>query len=1031
VLHQVFISYSTKDTATAESILRGLESQNIRCWIAPRDIPPGTAWAAAIDNAICASRLMILIFSSHSNSSPQVVREVCSAVEHSINLLPLRIENILPSGAMKYFLSTVQWFDALTPPIEDHISRLTGDTTRLLLQEINIEQPRISQVILPVWTTTDISLIGREQEMEQLDAAWAKAHAGTAQVALITGEAGMGKTRLVQDYVTMQVGVGARWLASRNTPSDLALPYSSLEQALLPIIEQGVIPAIPPEDLAEISQYLPELARLRPGLPAPRKLEPEQSRAWQQRAWATFLAGLARQSPIIFYLDDLQWTDPTSLECIQHLLLHHPHVAILVIASLRADLVKPEKHIREFRTEMYRRGILTEITLGPLNESETDDLLRTMSGMEHLRRFSRRLYEHTEGNPFFLLETIQALFAKGILFQNQQGEWATAYDDFTQDYSELPLPGTVTDLMEPHLEGLNNQARTFLDTASVIGRKFDPFMVQQISGQDRSQLRVVIDELITGGLIRAERRTCEFAHGLLREIIYQDLNFLDRLELHQKVAGALEESITITPSPTEIQQLAHHFLMAELWESAFKYQLQAGLSAWSVFEAHAARRYLETAKEIAKTKLDNKISEEQHLACLRGLGDVYGNLGPYDQALANYREVLERVQGDSTQTADMCCRMAVIFERQSQYDKATKWLQRGLEVMGEDGNRATLSRLYMQLGLIGWKQGRLEDAFTWATKALTFESSQAHNLLAVLHRARGELEVALSHCDKSIELSSATSDLINLSKGYTNRGVILVDMDKWNEAVHAYERALELLIDTGDVYVYAMTLGNLADLQMQLGDLDAAYRYAKTALDESLALDSDFDIALAHLNIGEILLEQGEFHRARIEHLQVGLAQLLKHDIKDLHSQAERDIARSFMQEGLLDEALEAAKRALVAANEPMSWTDIGATQRIFGQITIKQGKFAEGEEFLMQSLETLKEHGPRFEIGRTYLALGIALADDITRSDDAREALKHAGGIFLEMGAKQELRKTNIVASQLTSGSTSLSKGRSEGDVE
>jgi predicted ATPase len=1004
---------------------------NITCWIAPRDIPPGNAWAAAIDNAISASKLMIVVFSSHSNSSPQVVREVCSAVEHNISLIPLRIENILPSGAMKYFLSTVQWFDALTPPIQDHISRLAGNITRLLLQEANIEQPRMSQVILPVWTTADISLIGRDKEMKQLDAAWAKAHAGTAQVALITGEAGIGKTRLVQDYITLQVGAGTRWLASRNTASDLALPYSSLEQALLPIIEQGVIPAIPPEDLAEISQSLPELARLRPGLPAPRKLEPEQSRAWQQRAWATFLAGLTRQSPIILYLDDLQWTDPVSLECIQHLLLHHPHEAIFVVASLRDELVKPEKHLREFRTEMYRRGILTEITLRPLSEGEIDELLHTMSGMEHLPRFSRRLYEHTEGNPFFLLETIQALFAKGILFQNQQGQWSTEYDDFTQDYSELPLPSTVSDLMESRLEGVSSQARTFLDAASVIGRTFDPFMVQQNSGLDRSQLRTVIDELGARGLIRAERRTCEFAYGLLRETIYQELNFLDHLELHQKVAEALEESVANTPSPTEIEQLAHHFLMAELWESAFKYQLQAGLSAWSVFEAHTARRYLETAKEIAETKLHGKISEEQHQAYLRGLGDVYSNLGPYDKALTNYQEVLERVQGDSTQTADICCRMAVVFERQSQYDKAIEWLQRGLEIMRDDGNQAILSRLYMQLGLIGWKQGRLEDAFTWATKALVKDSSQAHNLLAILHRARGELEVALSHCDKSIELSSAASDLINLSKGYTNRGVILVDMDKWNEAVHAYQRALELLIDTGDVYVYAMTLGNLADLLIHLGDLDAAYRYAKTALDESLALESDLDIALAHLNMGEILLEQGEFRRARIEHLEVGLAQLLKHDIEDLHSQAERDIAQTFLQEGLLDEALEAAKRALLAANEPMSWIDLGAAQRILGQITIKQGKFAEGEEFLKQSLESLREHGPRYELGRTYLALGSALTDDITRSDDAREALKQAEGIFLELGAKQELRKTNIVVSQLISGSTSLSKGRSGGDVE
>ena len=290
------------------------------------------------------------------------------------------------------------------------------------------------------------------------------------------------------------------------------------------------------------------------------------------------------------------------------------------------------------------------------------------------------------------------------------------------------------------------------------------------------------------------------------------------------------------------------------------------------------------------------------------------------------------VEGDPTQTSDLCWRIAIVYERQPQYDKAIQWLDRGLAAMGVDGDPAILSRLYMQHGLISCKQGRLEDAFDWATKALIVESAQAHNLLAVLHRAKGEPDVALSHCDQCIELSDAAGDLINLSKGYTNRGVMLVDMDRWADAVKDYEHALELLINTGDAYVHAMTLGNLADVLRHLGDLDAAYEYAETALEESQVLESDSDIALAHLNLGETLLEQGEPCQARLEHLEVGRGLLLKHEIKDLLPQAERDIAQSFLQEGLLDKAEEAAKRALDAASEPLSYTDLGSAQRIMGQ---------------------------------------------------------------------------------------------------
>jgi len=1030
VTRPVFISYSTKDTAIAEAVCEGLEGNSIWCWMAPRDVTPGTSWAAAIDKAIRASKLMVLVLSSHSNSSPQVVREVCSVVGQGGTVIPFRIEDIPPSGAMNYFLSTVHWFDALTPPLEDHISRLVENANRLLLQKAEIEHPRISKVVLPIWTTTDVSLIGRESEIKQLQEVWVKAHAGLAQAVLVVGEAGTGKTRLVQDFVTLQAGAGARWLASRMTAGDLSLPYSALEQALRPVVEQGMIPDLPPEDLAEVAHFLPELTRLRPGLPAPRELEPEQARVWRRRAWATFLVAMARQAPIILYLDDLQWTDPASLDCIRYLLMQHHYESLFVIASLRTEREKPEKHIREFRKDLYRSGLLTEISLGPLSEEETHELLRIMSGMDNLPRLSRRLYEHTEGNPFFLLEMIQALFAKGTLFKGERGGWATVYDDFTQDYSELPLPDGVSDLMEPRLEGLDSRARAFLDGAAVVGREFDPFMVQQISGLDRGQFRETVDELVTRGLVRAERHTCEFAYGLLRETVYRDLNFLECLELHEKVGNALERTVGEAPSPSEIQQLAHHFYIAELWEPALKYQLQAGLRAWSNSEAHAARRYLETANEIIETKLRNDVSEEQKLACLKGLGGVYGNLGPHEQALTYYQNALQMVEKDPTQTADLCWRIAVVYERQPQHDKALQWLDRGLAAIGDDGDPAILSRLYLQHGLISYKQGRLEDAFDWATKALIMKSAQAHNLLAVLHRARGDLDVALTHCDQSIELSDAAGDLINLSKGYTNRGVILVDMDRWGDAVRDYERALELLIDTGDVYVHAMTLGNLADVLRHLGDLDAAYGYAETALEESQVLESDFDIALAHLNLGEILLERGEPRRARIEHLEVGLGQLLKHGIKDLLSQAERDIAQSFLVEGRLLEAAEAAKRSMEAATEPVSWTDLGSAQRIMGQVCHEQGRLAEGVDLLKESLETLRQHGPRYELARTYLALAAALGSDPNRRAEAREALDQAGGIFRELGAKLDIEKINILDSQLASGSTSTVEERSERDI-
>src|SRR5579871_43222 len=130
--HDAFISYSSKDKPVADAVCATLEASGIRCWIAPRDILPGRDWGGALVEAIHASRVMVLVFSPHANESPQIEREVERAVNAGIPILPFRIVDVLPSGAMEYFLSTPHWLDAMTPPLESHLARLT-DTVRTLL----------------------------------------------------------------------------------------------------------------------------------------------------------------------------------------------------------------------------------------------------------------------------------------------------------------------------------------------------------------------------------------------------------------------------------------------------------------------------------------------------------------------------------------------------------------------------------------------------------------------------------------------------------------------------------------------------------------------------------------------------------------------------------------------------------------------------------------------------------------------------------------------------------------------------------
>jgi TIR domain len=154
--YDAFISYSSHDKATADATCAALEAAGIRCWIAPRDIVPGAEWGEAIILGINQSRVLILIFSAHANDSPQIRREIERAVSKGLPIIPFRIEDIVPTRSLEYFIRTVHWLDALTPPLEAHLRRL-AETVKTLLQ-INPTPPRI--VTAPRATSTTMTPLG-------------------------------------------------------------------------------------------------------------------------------------------------------------------------------------------------------------------------------------------------------------------------------------------------------------------------------------------------------------------------------------------------------------------------------------------------------------------------------------------------------------------------------------------------------------------------------------------------------------------------------------------------------------------------------------------------------------------------------------------------------------------------------------------------------------------------------------------------------------------------------------------------------
>ncbi|MBK9095760.1 MAG: tetratricopeptide repeat protein [Anaerolineae bacterium] len=225
-------------------------------------------------------------------------------------------------------------------------------------------------------------------------------------------------------------------------------------------------------------------------------------------------------------------------------------------------------------------------------------------------------------------------------------------------------------------------------------------------------------------------------------------------------------------------------------------------------------------------------------------------------------------------------------------------------------------------------------------------------------------------------------------------------MNRWQEAKQAHEQALKVLSTTRDMRMYAATHCNLSDVCRHLGDLEAALRLAEESLKLAVALDLHFEEALAHLNLGEALLESGQPRQARTEHLETAQRMLDERGITYLRPEVERGVAETLLQEGELEQAERSARKAITQAEALQSESDEGIGLRVLAAIQRAQGLVSDAEGTLQRGIELLRLSGPKFELAQADLEMARLVLGDPARQEQAGFVLKRARSIFEEAGA-------------------------------
>jgi len=899
-------------------------------------------------------------------------------------------------------------------------------------------------------------LVGREQEMQRMIAEARAALGSSGRIIALAGEAGAGKTRLIEDALQRLV------LLSADSESGIRpfFPYSiecqSYEQNTAYAVVRELLRQFfnlhLAEDSAEqltiverrVAELAPGLARFSPLLgdllgaafddtPLTAALTPEQRHDRAQELVEALILAEAGDRPLMLIIDDLHWADASSLDLLGRLVRRAPQAPLLLLLGYRMEppIAEPWREL----------DYCARIEVRELSPDSSTDLMRALLLGEPPAELTA-LIERTQGNPFFVEEVVRGLVESGALVRDGSG-WR-----LTRALDESAVPDSIEGVITARLDRLEDRSREVLQVAAVVGRRFPyPVLSGVVARHDGLLNR--LQQLSDAELILPEEIERDlaylFRHALTRDVAYEAILYARRRELHRRVARRIEE---LNPERLDEQLalLARHYLLAEEWEPAFDYHLRAGRQAQARYANREAITLYERALQIAakldlpderrKTKDESsqlssgsKAADEPSSLVVRPssvvelherLGVVQALIGEYDTALEHYQAALDLLRQQSDATIDGLVRLhhhiARVYGGRGAFETALEWIERALELAGDTHSLELARCLSLGVGMLQ-RQGRYSQAVEWGEQALrlTEQSGNLRDQADTLRRLGGTYRnlgnnvrafELLNHC---LELYQQTQDLAGLADAYNDLANVCYNLGQMIEARSYYEAGAEIKQAIGDIYgqgLFACNLGGVLKLQ---GALDEAITQYQQSLHIYEQIGSLYMTGLLHMNLGATYLQHGDLQIAE-SHLSRAVVLFAQAGAEDFLPELECYMAELHLYRGNLAKARLACELSLTNAARLEARTEEGATRRVLSHILRQTDDLAGAWQELQHSLAILREVASLHEIARTLVALAD-LAPALQYQLEGQAALDEAFPILTNMGAQRDIAEARAVA--------------------
>ena len=520
------------------------------------------------------------------------------------------------SGRQAEALATYQ---AARTILVDRLGIEPGRPLRELHQAILQQDPGLDLRVRkqPAAETPGGVFVGRDHELAELVAGLGDAFAGRGRLFLLSGEPGIGKTRLADELTARARARGARVLVGRCWEAGGAPAYWPWVQSLRAYIRESDPTALRTElgtGAADLAQVVPELREHFPDLPLPSPVEPESARFRLFDATAEFLRNAAERRPIALVLDDLHAADAPSLLLLRFLAREVGSMRLLLLGAYR-DVDPVAGHsLTAMLAEVTSESAVRRLALDGLTESEVGEYLELTASELASPQLVAALHRQTVGNPLFVGEIVRLLSVEGEL-------------PGSADEPRLTIPQSVRDVIARRVNHLSSESNGLLVVASVLGREFGSDVLARLGGVSDDELLEWLDEAIAAGVVSEVPGSpggLRFEHVLIRDTLYDGLTGARRVRLHALAVEALEQLHHEHPGP-HLAELARHSIAAGDHANGLRYSCQAAERALDLLAYEEAARLYRLALEA----LDLGESSDPSVRCelLLSTGDALTRAG--------------------------------------------------------------------------------------------------------------------------------------------------------------------------------------------------------------------------------------------------------------------------------------------------------------------------------------------------------------------------------------------------------------------